>query len=359
MSRYEQRLATDKVAIRDGLVAVGRLVEAAVIESVEGVLRGDHAAGYQIVLGDLSINRQLRAIDRQCHAFVARHLPSAGHLRFVSSALKMVVELERVGDYAATIAREGIQLSEPPPELLAQLMHECARDACDTLSHALTAFAESDAKLARASKPKPGQKCSFERAFRTLIASTDTGIRVQDLFGLRTIFYKLERVSDQAKNICEETLFELLSETKPPKRYQVLFVDARDTLLGPLACAIARKAYPESGDYFSAGWAAGSKLAPELDQLAKDFGLDLDDKRPSPLPSQDALTRFHVIVALAAGAHQHLPAIPRKSIFIEWSLPSLSEVDHSGIDVRLREVVYQLTSDIEELLTALHGEGAK
>ena len=70
----------------------------------------------EVVLGDLVVNRRVRKLDSKCHAFVARHLPSAGHLRFVSSVLRLSIALERVGDYAVIIARELAQLESPPPQ---------------------------------------------------------------------------------------------------------------------------------------------------------------------------------------------------------------------------------------------------
>ena len=71
---------------------------------MHALLTRDRELAAEVILGDLPINREVRAIDALCHAFVARHLPSAGHLRFVSSVLRLNVELERIGDYAVTIA---------------------------------------------------------------------------------------------------------------------------------------------------------------------------------------------------------------------------------------------------------------
>jgi len=102
MNGYERRLAEDKREIRRRVVAVGERVRAAVEMSVESLLRGDRAECARVILGDLPINREVRSINKLCHAFIARHLPSAGHLRFVSAVLQMNIGLERIGDYAVT-----------------------------------------------------------------------------------------------------------------------------------------------------------------------------------------------------------------------------------------------------------------
>ena len=141
MSFYDERLANDKAKIRERVVAIGRRVEQRIGEAVEALVAHDVDRCYAIVLGDLPINREIRAIDRACHAFVARHLPSAGHLRFVSSVLQMNVALERVGDYAVTIAREGVQLrANVQPELVKELQ-ELSSKAREAMRQAVTAFA--------------------------------------------------------------------------------------------------------------------------------------------------------------------------------------------------------------------------
>ena len=64
----------------------------------------DRDLAYATVLGDKPINREIRELDRLCHAFVARHLPSAGHLRFVSSVLRLTW---RWSGSATTPSRSG------------------------------------------------------------------------------------------------------------------------------------------------------------------------------------------------------------------------------------------------------------
>ena len=114
MSHYEKRLEEDLSTIRNRIEAVAETIEAALHKAVHATLKGDRRLANQIVLDDKPINREIRAIDKLCYAFIARHLPSAGHLRFVSTVLRLNVELERIGDYAVAIAREAVQLSAAP-----------------------------------------------------------------------------------------------------------------------------------------------------------------------------------------------------------------------------------------------------
>ncbi len=109
MSYYKQRLERDSEVIRAQVTELGRGVETALRNGVTALLTRDFELAYKTIIEDHPINRAAESLDRDCHFFIARHLPSAGHLRFISSALKMNLLLERMGDYAATIARESVQ----------------------------------------------------------------------------------------------------------------------------------------------------------------------------------------------------------------------------------------------------------
>lgn len=355
MSRYEERLTADKTAIRERVVAIGGRVERAVSDAAAALLVRDRAAAYRIVLGDLPINREIRAIDRLCHAFVARHLPSAGHLRFVSSVLQMNVALERVGDYAVTIAREAVQLAEDPPEALARELGALSSEVCGILRQAMLAFSRQDADLARAAKPLARKVDA--RYGRTLqdVLTNGIGRSLPDTFALLTVFSKLERVSDQAKNICEETLFELTGETKPPKRYQVLFVDADCARLAPLAAGLAHKAFPQSGEYACAGHAPARSLAPALEVVAERLGLDLAKFGPTALDaSRDSLERYHVVVCLTPDAAAHLPVVPYATTVLVWNPGPPDVADEAGLEAAAKV----LSGEIRELMTTMRGAEA-
>src|SRR5690606_3605260 len=182
-----------------------------------------------------------------------------------------------------------------------------------------------------------------------------------DAFALLMVVSRIERVSDQAKNLCEEPLFALTGETKPPKRYQILFVAARDTLIGPLAVALARKAFPASGEYSRAGEQAGDELAPELENLADKRSLDTSRHAPTQLKTdRETLEQFHVIVCLTPEASRHIPDVPYATVLLEWDLPKLSAPDAGdSLDARLAEIAQRLGTEIQELMVTMRGEEAE
>lgn len=360
MTSYEQRLAEDKGEIRKRVSAVAAEVRKAVAEAVEASVTRNRQACYQIVLGDPAINREIRSIDQRCRAFVARHLPSAGHLRFVSSVIQMNVAIERIGDYAVTIAREGAQLSCAPPDSIVEDIRVLAEDADDSFGNAILAFSERDVELARATRPRARiVDAAYGRAFHDL---TNEGkhLPLVDSFALLMIIKRLERVSDQAKNISEETLFELTGEVKPGKTYRILFADATDSLLAPLAVALARKAFPESGIYESAGVQPAGGLAPELSKLAISQVLDFTGSVPSPMPtSRKELEAYHVIVSLAPQVVERIEEMPYSTSLLEWKPFGHGDENLQNVDgSRLEKIAHYLGNEIQTLMVALRGEDA-
>src|SRR6056300_1407039 len=103
MSHLEQRLEHDLNEIRDHIATMSTSVERALQGAFRALHEADDKLAFTTILSDLPINRMMRKIDRMCHAFIAVHLPSAGHLRFISSVICANIILERIGDYAVTI----------------------------------------------------------------------------------------------------------------------------------------------------------------------------------------------------------------------------------------------------------------
>lgn len=316
--------------------------------AVHALLTGNRALANETVLNDLPINRVVRELDAQCHIFVARHLPSAGHLRFVSSVMRLNVILERVGDYAVTIAREAEQLGKPPPPQLATTIQQMADQSRKMYRQALHAWVDRNAELARGTKPMASSvDLLLDNAWATMLAldQTDAAPSLRRSFAFLIVFNNLERVSDQAKNICEEAVFAATGETKPPKRYKVLFVDDGHRL-SALAEALAERAFPESGSYTSAGWAPVDR-DPALEAYMDERGLvprestDLNEFRHE-------LAKQHVLVCLSGDPRPHIDGVPFSTIVLEWSLPT----EPGAAQVALSD-------EIRRLMEKMRGEGAQ
>lgn len=351
-SHYEERLQRDLNWIQDLVGIVGQAITKAIDDAVTAVMNLDKDLAALTVIGDYTINRQTRELDRLCHAFVARHLPSAGHLRYVSAVLRLTIALERIGDYAATISRTAAQLSTQPPPVVARDMEMMSEHARRMLVEGLRSFQQRDVTLANSTLAAASQFTRyFDKVFADLVKEGEAHSRpTNDLFALMATFNRLERVIHQAKNICEETLFVATGKQKGEKTFNILFVDGPNTGASVLAEHFTRKAFPQSGRYRSAGWQAGEEIDPSWLRFAQTVGIDLQKAWPTPLSTlQPQFDDYHLIIGFGGKAREQIGKVPFHTTVLIWDVDVAAEP----------EAVYrQLTPRIRELMERLRGEQA-
>jgi phosphate transport system protein len=351
-THYEERLQKDLAWIQELVGIVGSTIENAVGNATKAVLTIDKDLAAETIIGDYLVNRQTRELDRLCHAFVARHLPSAGHLRYVSSVLRLTIQLERIGDYAATISRTACQLALVPPPVVARDIEMMCEHARRMLHEALRSYHSRDVALAQATLTAARQFAHhFDKVFDDLVQEGEARTRpTAELFALMATFNRLERVIHQAKNICEETIFVSTGQTKGEKVFQILFVDERNDGPSQLAEHFTRKAFPQSGRYRSAGWNPAEAILPAYTEASRHMGLDLSKAWPTPLPVlQEQLDEFQLIVGLGKDVRARIGKVPFHTTVLAWDLDTTAGPD---------AVYQQLAPRIRELMEKLRGEQA-
>lgn len=355
MKHYERRLEQDEQQIRDNTAAIASMVTEAVKNAVHAVRTGNHKLANLTVLGDGEINRAVRATDRDCHRFIVRHLPSAGHLRLMSATIRAAIALERIGDYAVSIARMATRLSSPPDQTLASAMDNMAADAGEMLDKAMEAFVAGNANQAKALM---GMADHIERLQASALDDLSHGHSersVDDLFAMFVIFSMLERVSDQAKNLCEEAVFAATGETKAAKVYRILFLDQEDSRLAPMAEALARHNFPNSGHYESAAITPTEALDPEMVTYMTTRGIDVSGVTPHLLDKGPLeLAGFHVLVSLQGPVSNYIADVPFHTATLEWDVTQ--SPDDTSLDY---EAVYRaLSVELRQLMERLRGPEA-
>ncbi len=359
MTHYQERLERDLNEIREKVLGVSCKVEDQVRDGIHAILTFEKDLAYRIILGDREVNRRILELDRLCHAFVVRHLPVAGHLRFVSAVLRLDVALERVGDYAVVACREAVRLSGPPPTTVARDIELISQQARRALSQALKAFHDNDLELARSTFGLAAQlDATYEKVFDDLIAAGERRERpLRDVFSMLRIMNVVQRVGDQAENIARETLFTVAGETKEPKTYRILFVDRRNDCESLMAEAYARKAFHEAGEYASAGWEPAAGTNPMLHRFLDRQGMDARGLSPKKLvPPKEEPRHYHVIIALEKGVREHLGQIPFKSVYLEWDLGLRPEHGEEALsDKRLQDLYETIAFRLRDLMETLRG----
>ena len=356
MSHLEERLEHDLTEIRDQIAKMGSSVEQALDGAFRALHEADDKLAFTTILSDLPINRMMRKIDRLCHAFIAVHLPSAGHLRLISSVIRANIILERIGDYAVTIAREAVQLGEAPEGKMAAELKHISAEAMSVLNESISAFNSSNAERARNAIIQARQvEHEMDGIYAELLDSAeDKGGCNRDTMIYLIIFTQLKRIADQAKNLSEQTIFIETGESKTPKVYRILFLDEDNSCLGPMAELIARNIYPDAGQYSSAGVHPVENLNPNMVAFMQERGFDLSGLKPHKLnTSREALAHFHVIVGLHKKVLKAVVKIPFRTSALNWkdvkvpgdNDPEAWESLHKTLALHVRELLTLLRGD--------------
>jgi phosphate transport system protein len=202
---YEAELRS----LRDRLLEMGGLVQRAIASSVRAITERDAPLAEQVKASDREINRREVEIDGACRRILALRQPAASDLRFITTALKIVVDLERMGDLAVNIAERALELSQAP-----QLgpMHELAKiaDLAEAqLKKALDAFVTGD--VVQAEEVLRGDDlidALYLKIFNDMLAlMMEDSRNIRRATALMFAAKHLERFGDHAMNLAEMVVF--------------------------------------------------------------------------------------------------------------------------------------------------------
>jgi phosphate transport system protein len=197
-------------SLRSQILDMGRLVDAHVGEAVRALEERDPALAARVIEADRAVNQMELAIDEQCIRILALRQPAASDLRFIAAALKMVTDLERIGDLAVNMAeRVEVLLTGGPPLAAAAQLPALAATARKMLGDALDAFVNGDsAKAEVVIGMDPEVDARSARLFADVEADMTrepTAVRR----GLATIFFAkhIERMADHVTNVAEMVVY--------------------------------------------------------------------------------------------------------------------------------------------------------
>ena len=205
----ERHFERDLEELKEQLLRMGGRAEAIVLKAVDALRRRDAALAREVFADDKVIDRLELDLDDRCLRLLALQQPMARDLRFITAALKITNDLERVGDHGVNIAGSALRLAEQP--LLTPLVDipRMAELAGGMLHEALDAFVRHDAGTARRICMRDDEVDSLNRqVFRelasTMVEDPSTITRAMELI---LVARNLERVADLATNVAEEVVF--------------------------------------------------------------------------------------------------------------------------------------------------------
>jgi phosphate transport system protein len=196
-------------SLRSQILDMGRLVDTHVGEAVRALEDRDPALAARVIEADRAVNQMELAIDEQCIRILALRQPAASDLRFTASALKMVTDLERIGDLAVNMSERVEVLAVQPPLAAAADLPALAAIARKMLSDVLDAFVNGDSSKAEAVMKADAEIDARSARLSTEVEAQMTREPTAVRGGLATIFFAkhIERMADHVTNVAEMVVY--------------------------------------------------------------------------------------------------------------------------------------------------------
>jgi phosphate transport system protein len=354
----EESLQRDIDRIRGKVEEMAKLAQGGLEASLRTLIEKKRQLAYAIILRDQRVDALEQEIDRLCLEFLVRQQPVAKHLRFAYVTIKINQEVERIGDYAESIARQVLKVAGIDFAIPVDRYRQIAELAISMFHDAVKAFLTEDAELARKVARIEEQVDGLRNALDAELVQLrqDNKIPLQALTPLMTIARRFERVSDQAKNICEETLYLVTGAYQKHAAgdtWRVLFVDEQNSCRSQIAEAIGNTLNKPQFVFTSAGLEPKS-VDPATVSFLKEKGIDISSATSRSVESVPNLESYQIVVALATQARRAFPT-KAKSVCLDWNVPDPLKVRGSAADVkRAFEDTYQhLYAQINDLVEGI------
>ncbi len=193
--------------LRDGLMAMAGQVEEMIDLSREAVSEGSSAKADRVKELDRKVDEQELKLDQACVDLLALRSPIATDLRLIASSLKIIPEIERIGDHCCNIARRVPFIH--PPILAGDALERLAGETRTMVRRAVDAFVNGNAELARQVIAEDDTVDAiyvqiYKDLLRLMLADP---LCIERASHLIIVIKNWERIADQATNIAEEVLF--------------------------------------------------------------------------------------------------------------------------------------------------------
>jgi phosphate transport system protein len=195
--------------VLDEMLVMSSMVGKAILRSVEALKSRDLDLAKQIIAGDQDINHKRFEIEEKCIELIATQQPIAGDLRVIVAGIIITQELERIGDYAAGIARIVIMIGNEPPLKPLIDIPLMAEKAVDMLNRSMDAAIHRDVEASKKIAAEDDVIDSlYDQVFRELLTYMMQDPRnITRAEYLLWVAHNLERSADRVTNICERVVF--------------------------------------------------------------------------------------------------------------------------------------------------------
>ena len=205
--------------LHNDLIKMSSLIEDSISDAIKSMQEGDKELARQVVENDKQIDDMESTIESRCLRLILRQQPVAKDLRAITTAIKMITDMERIGDQASDIADVSTKLKSR--SVLSSHIPAMAEIAKDMVNESIRAFVQNDLELARITIDRDDEvDALFDEVKNDVILLLKKEVDIEDdVINIMMIAKYLERIGDHAVNICEWVEF---YETGVRKDKQIL-----------------------------------------------------------------------------------------------------------------------------------------
>lgn len=207
--------------LRSEILSMGSQVEEQLHLALAALSTLDDEKIQAIYTLDEEVNRRRYAVEDSCFNLIATQHPTASDLRLILSALAMAVDLERMGDQTKGIAKAMRHLRRLPATRRPALLEQMGLAGGRMLRQAMTAYAESNAEIARTVPPLDEEVDNqYARIYADLMmqmAQSDTTDEVEAIYEILRSARELERFGDLAANVAEQVVYLVTGSLEHPQ----------------------------------------------------------------------------------------------------------------------------------------------
>ena len=206
MARQKEQ---DLEALKERVLKMGGFVEESIRKSVKALVERDRNLAIEVIDGDAIVNNFDVEIEEECIRFLAIWQPTGSNLRFITTAIKIITDLERMGDLAVDICERAIELNEEPPLKPYIDIPRMAEASQKMLKDSLDSFVAKDADLAMSVCAADDfvDNLNYQIFNELLVFMLKDPKNISRAVRLTYITKYLERIADHATNIAEMVVY--------------------------------------------------------------------------------------------------------------------------------------------------------
>ncbi len=212
-NRFDRQL----LLLNNELIEMGGLIEKAIELAIEALVKQDVDRAQQAIKFDEEIDQQEKTIESLCMKLLLQQQPVAKDLRLISAALKMITDMERIGDHASDISEMTILMAGSTYEkshIDIEIVKEMAKETTDMVIKSVEAFVRKDLEMARAVLKQDDRVDELFHEFKHQLIlkineNVKNGEHATDMLLVSKYF---ERIGDHATNIAEWVIYSITGE---------------------------------------------------------------------------------------------------------------------------------------------------